>query len=434
MPKQIFYDGLNLSLKKGTGIATYTRVLVGLARDLGYKSGVLYSRPSAMPRDELAREVAFFDADVVRTLPPPLRWIAGLGSFVSAARSIRPKRIPITGTVITEPLGSSWVPSDEVYVASRIFDRARLRFMLTGKFLQVKMPIDVDLFHWTYPLPITSNGRANIYTVHDLISLRLPYTSLDWKGLYLRSMRKMLKKADHVLTVSEHSKRDVMTYFGVEESRITNTYEAVSIPKPFLERGSGAIANELAGIFGLEMGNYLLFYGSLEPKKNIGRIVQAYVAANVKMPLVVVFAQSWLGEDDSRLINQVMAQKNTDSWHGRIHRYEYMPIERLMTLIQGARAVLFPSIYEGFGLPILEAMTLGTPVVTSTTSSSPEIAGDAAVLVDPYDVDAIRRAIISVVNDQDLCSELQIKGLDRAKLFSLDAYRERIGKVYAAYT
>jgi glycosyltransferase involved in cell wall biosynthesis len=437
MPKQIFFDGLNLSLKKGTGIATYTRVLLGLTRDLGYRSGVLYSRQSGMPRDELAREVAFFDADVARTLPPPLRWIAALGSFLSAAKGIHPKKIPVTGTVITEPLGSSWVASDEVYVASRVFDRARARFMLTGNFLKVKMPIEVDLFHWTYPLPITSNARANIYTVHDIISLRLPYTSLDWKRLYLQSMRMMLTKADHIVTVSENSKRDVMTYFGVEESRITNTYEAIHIPTPLLERGKDAIANELAGIFGLEMRNYLLFYGSLEPKKNIGRLVQAYLAANVNLPLVVVFAQSWLGEDDSRLITQFMELQGSGQARDtrkRIHRFEYMPFPLLMTLIQGARAVLLPSIYEGFGLPILEAMTLGTPVVTSTTSSTPEVAGDAAILVDPYNVDAIRDAIVTVASDRDLCGELQTKGLLRAKLFSLDAYRERVAKVYAAYT
>jgi glycosyltransferase involved in cell wall biosynthesis len=250
-------------------------------------------------------------------------------------------------------------------------------------------------------------------------------------------MRKMLKKADHIVTVSENSKRDVMTYFGVEESRITNTYEAIHIPTPLLERGKDAIANELAGIFGLEMRNYLLFYGSLEPKKNIGRLVQAYLAANVNLPLVVVFAQSWLGEDDSRLITQFMELQGSGQARDtrkRIHRFEYMPFPLLMTLIQGARAVLLPSIYEGFGLPILEAMTLGTPVVTSTTSSTPEVAGDAAILVDPYNVDAIRDAIVTVASDRDLCRELQTKGLLRAKLFSLDAYRERVAKVYAAYT
>src|SRR5882762_8781291 len=304
MPKQIFFDGLNLSLKKGTGIATYTRVLLGLTQDLGYRSGVLYSRKSGMPRDGLAREVAFFDADVARTLPPPLRWIAELGSFVSAARGIHPKKIPVTGTVITEPLGSSWVASDEVYVASRVFDRARARFMLTGNFLEVKMPIGVDLFHWTYPLPITSSARANIYTVHDIIPLRLPYTSLEWKQFYLRLMRKMLAQADHIVTVSENSKRDIMTYFGVEESRITNTFASASIPQKYLERSQHEVADEVAGIFGLEMRKYLLFYGSLEPKKNVGRIVQAYLASNVDMPLVVVVAQSWLGDDDERLINQ----------------------------------------------------------------------------------------------------------------------------------
>src|ERR1700687_5315121 len=112
MPKQIFFDGLNLSLSRGTGIASYTRILVGLARDLGYRAGVLYSRDGQMPRDELAREVAFFDADVVSHLPRSLRAIVALRNLISAASGIRPTRIPLTGAVITEPLGTSFVPSD----------------------------------------------------------------------------------------------------------------------------------------------------------------------------------------------------------------------------------------------------------------------------------------------------------------------------------
>ena len=104
----------------------------------------------------------------------------------------------------------------------------------------------------------------------------------------------------------------------------------------------------------------------------------------------------------------------------------------LMTLIRGARAVVFPSLYEGFGLPVLESMVLGTPVVTSRKSSIPEVAGDAALLVDPYSTDEIAAAIRTIVNDADLRAELSQRGRMQAANFSIDRYRERVGALYRA--
>jgi glycosyltransferase involved in cell wall biosynthesis len=116
----------------------------------------------------------------------------------------------------------------------------------------------------------------------------------------------------------------------------------------------------------------------------------------------------------------------------RIHRLDYVSRSNLVTLIRGARAVVFPSLYEGFGLPVLEAMTLGTPVVASRESSLPEIAGDAALLVDPYNTDHIAKAITTIANDADLRAELSRRGPAQAVKFSVDRYRDRVGAVYAA--
>ena len=369
MTKRIMFDGLNLGMKQGTGVATYTRVLLQLARELGHETGVLYSRFRRMPKKLLDREIAFFDDPEPKGLRAALRLgRLGLGAVAGVAGA-RPTEIKPTGTVITRPLGTSWVPTDHVYASRDVFDRARAYFLLSGNFLDVRLPNRPDLLHWTYPLPMRANARANIYTIHDVIPLRLPYTTLDWKHYYLSSMRAVIAKADHIVTVSESSKRDVMSLFDIEESRITNTFEAVSIPDHFVNRPIDSLADELAGAFGLELRNYLLFYGSMEPKKNIGRVIQAYLAANIDMPLVIVVAQSWLAEDDTRLLKQMLHEDETDGpQRSKIRRYGYLPFPMLMTLIQGARAVLFPSLYEGFGLPILESMTLGTPVITSTES------------------------------------------------------------------
>jgi glycosyltransferase involved in cell wall biosynthesis len=173
----------------------------------------------------------------------------------------------------------------------------------------------------------------------------------------------------------------------------------------------------------------------LDPKKNFSRALQAYLSARVDIPLVVVVGQSRISEEEGRLLDEAINDDRLDRERGRrrIRRYEYLPFGLLMTLIQGARAVLFPSLYEGFGLPLLEAMSLGTPVITSTTSSIPEVAGDAAVMVDPYDVDAISRAIFTLCNDAGMCAELSARGPHRAALFSIEKYRERIENLYGKF-
>jgi glycosyltransferase involved in cell wall biosynthesis len=437
MPKRIVFDGMNLDLKRGTGVATYTRALANLTREMGHSTGILYSRGAGLPAKELDKEVLFFDYVENSKFSPTLRAILDFPGSLSTLAGVRPKKVTATGAVLTQPLLPSFVYSDEMYAAMNVFDRARSLFMLSGTFLNIRMPSRNDLFHWTFPLPMTSNARANIYTVHDIIPLRLPYTTMEKKRFYLRSMREILRKADHIVTVSENSKRDIMTYFGIEERRITNTYESVSIPQRYLSRSDDLIANELAGVFALEPRKYFLFFGSLEPKKNLGRVVQAYLSSNSDMPLVVVTAQSWLAEDEARLLDQIVEEEKNERKPRRekkIRRYEYVPFRVLVTLIQGARAVLFPSLYEGFGLPVLEAMTLGTPVITSNTSSLPEVAGDAAIQVDPYDVDAIRNAIVAVGADQDLCNDLRARGLKQSEKYSLAKYRERMEKLYASLT
>jgi glycosyltransferase involved in cell wall biosynthesis len=148
---------------------------------------------------------------------------------------------------------------------------------------------------------------------------------------------------------------------------------------------------------------------------------------------VLVVAGGWQNETEMKLLaEQNDGERAPNRSRRGIHRIDYVSLATLVTLIRGARAVIFPSLYEGFGLPVLEAMTLGTPVVASCESSVPEIAGDAALLVDPYDTDQIARAIRTIVNDADLCAELSCRGPAQAAKFSVDRYRERVAAVYAS--
>jgi len=137
------------------------------------------------------------------------------------------------------------------------------------------------------------------------------------------------------------------------------------------------------------------------------------------------------------LITEMRERQRVDAQsNGRkrrsVHRFNYVPFSLLVTLIRGARAVVFPSLYEGFGLPVLEAMVLGTPVVTSRESSVPEIAGDAALLVDPYSTDEIAAAIRTIVGDADLWTELARRGRVQAAKFSVERYRDRVAELYRA--
>ena len=216
---------------------------------------------------------------------------------------------------------------------------------------------------------------------------------------------------------------------GVDERRVTNTYQAVSIPSVLSERPQSEIELELEGVFGLEWKGYFLHFGAIEPKKNLGRIVESYLASGSKSPLVIIGGRAWLDEGETALLAQVKRDGGPNA--DRIRQYEYMPFSMLVTLIRGAKATLFPSLYEGFGLPVLESMALSTAVLTSTGGALPEVAGEAALIVDPYDTRAIAKGIQALDDDADLRDNFEMLGKAQANRFSPDAYQQRLRDLYA---
>jgi len=278
----------------------------------------------------------------------------------------------------------------------------------------------------------------NLYTLHDLVPLRLPYTTLDNKRKYLRLMTKIAKTADHIVTVSETSKADIMRLLKVPESRITNTYQAVNIPAKYRDKPDEIIAREVEGTFRIGYRDYFLFWGSIEPKKNIGRLIEAYLSSNVRTPLVIVGAQAWKSEDELKLlyddtIRSLVHSGSETTTKRRVIQLSYAPFPLLVSLIRGAKATVFPSLYEGFGLPVLESMLLGTPVISSNTASIPEVAGDAACLVDPYDTPALARAIIAFDQDADLRAHYAALGHRQAEIYSEAHYQTRLKELYGRF-
>jgi glycosyltransferase involved in cell wall biosynthesis len=433
MPR-IFFDGLNLSLAHGTGIATYTRLLTRLAHDLGHEVGVVYSTPYTPSPDPRLREIAFFDEKRLSDAPRPLTLRRAFNIFVDQLAyylPVRPLPVPITGAVLSRQLCDLLPVQDRVYVARNLFYNARRFFFRTGRLVDLGFEAQPDILHCTYPIPIRAKGARNIYTIHDLVPLRLPFATMENKRQTYRLLKKIVAEADHIVTVSENSKRDIIELLGVSADRITNTYQAMEFPEQYTERPLEMVARHLEGAFGLELHGYLLFYGALEPKKNVGRLIEAYLSSGVEIPLVLVTGGGWQNEAERRLLaEQAAAPKRAGATGGRIRHLEYVGFSTLIGLIRGARAVVFPSLYEGFGLPVLEAMALGTPLVTARASSLPEIAGDAALFVDPYDSDQIAQAIRTIVEDAGLRAELARQGRAQAVNFSVERYRQRIDALY----
>lgn len=434
MPPSILFDQSSTVYRMGTGIATYARNLAAAAQRCGFSPEALLSSDVKVdPRNAVLAEVQLFDARRPATMP----WLDTLRSGAEGAIrgpfGFRPKLLPRAGVVMRRTDGTPLI--DRTYVGAKLFEAAQAYFYLYGNFARVRLPETPSLYHATHPLPVRVAGCPNIVTIHDLVPLRLPHMTLDNKRYFFRLIQQLVEKADHIVTVSEYSRRDIMELFKIPEDRITNTYQAVSVPARALGRADADVADEISNLFELDPGNYYLFIGALEPKKNVSRLIDAYAASGSRRPLVVAGGQGWQNEGDLERINDsrfsnYRVTDTTISKFKRVRRIPYLPADQLTTLVRGARALLFPSLFEGFGLPVLEAMTLGTPVMTSNVTSLPEIAGDAALLIDPFDVSQMAATIRQLDNDTDLLADLSARGRRQAATYSMESYVDRLSEVY----
>ncbi len=384
-------------------------MLTRIARNLGYDVGVVYASAFTPDKNPLLGEILFFDQmrgpQQLGAKRTPTRMFNTVIDQLRYHFTVKPLALRLGEAVINEQFADTLAEHDRAFVARNLFKNVNSFFNRTSQFVNLSFDSRPDIFHCTYPMPLRVRSARNIYTIHDLIPLRLPFATLESKRRTFKLLRDVVKKADHIVTVSENSRRDIVELLGVDERRITNTYQAVALP--------------------------LLFFGALEPKKNVGRLIDAFLASGVDLPLVLVTARGWHNADVVHRLDELSSKGGGGA---KVRCLDYVGLSTLITLIRGARAVVFPSLYEGFGLPVLEAMMLGTPVVTSSKGALAEIAGDAALLVDPYDVDDIARGITTIVNDADLRSELKCRGTAQAAKFSVERYQERVQSLYASLT
>jgi glycosyltransferase involved in cell wall biosynthesis len=234
-------------------------------------------------------------------------------------------------------------------------------------------------------------------------------------------MPRFLRAADAVIAVSECTKRDAIRFYRIPEEKITVIYEGVN---PRFRPASPEAIAAVRARYGLPE-RFILYVGTIEPRKNLTTLLEAFhhLLATYDLRLVIVGKKGWLYERFFRRLRELGLEN-------RVLFTGYVPDEDLPAIYSAADLFVFPSLYEGFGLPVLEAMACGTPVICSNTSSLPEVAGDAALLVDPTDARALTGAMEQVLTNERLWATLRAKGMERARGFTWEKAAYRTWEVY----
>jgi glycosyltransferase involved in cell wall biosynthesis len=280
-----------------------------------------------------------------------------------------------------------------------------------------------DVYHETNFLPLVRGERA-INTIYDLSYRTYPeFHPARRVWVYQRFERRM-KDVAYIVTISEHARGEIIEKLAVPESRVVTVYPGCD-PAFRPDHDPAALAG-LKARYRLP-GDYLLFVGTLEPRKNVEGLLRAYAIARtrgVHAPLVLAGGRGWRFEGIFQALRELRQAG------APVHVLEYVPAADLPLLYAGALAFAFPSLYEGFGIPPLEAMASGCPVVVSNTSSLPEVVGDAALKVDPHDREALVDALVRLHDDAELRARLRAKGLVQAQRFRWDTAARRMVAVY----
>jgi glycosyltransferase involved in cell wall biosynthesis len=296
--------------------------------------------------------------------------------------------------------------------------------------LALELPLQgkMDVVHCTDFIPPFYYRGPTVITIHDLAFLLYPHFLTRKAARYYGLIDRAVRRADHVIAVSESTKRDIVRLTGTPERKITVIYEAAdAVYAPIHDP---EVLDRIHQKYHLPE-QYVLFVGTIEPRKNLPTLIRAYkgLIDNYKSEadLVIVGKQGWLYDDVYLLVEQLGLQK-------RVHLLGRVPGVDLLYLYNASRMLVLPSYYEGFGLPPLEAMACGVPVVVSDTSVMPEVVGDAALRVAHEDVEGFTVAMWRLLTDDDLRSDMIAKGHKRVKCFSWERAARETLEVYRKVT
>ena len=279
-------------------------------------------------------------------------------------------------------------------------------------------------------LPHVKLGYGTVVTIHDLVSFLFPETVPRKYSLYMRLMTRLaVRSADRIIAVSHATKADLVQILRVPPAKIVVIHEAVG--PEFARTPSPEAVEVVVRRYGLRPP-YCLFVGNLEPRKNLPGLIEAFArvrrrleGAGLSAQLVLAGTRAWFHAGIFRAVEA----------HGlgaAVVFTDYVPLADLPALYAGAKCFVFPSLYEGFGLPVLEAMAAGAPVVAARAGSIPEVAGDAALLVDARVPEELATAIEAVLTDERLRERLITRGRERAAMFEWNTVARETRAVYEA--
>ncbi|PNX48592.1 MAG: hypothetical protein BV457_01160 [Thermoplasmata archaeon M9B1D] len=273
---------------------------------------------------------------------------------------------------------------------------------------------NIDIFHGLgHYIPTYNKGKyKSIMTVYDVCPFLLPETySKDVADYYNYIFPKRLEKADKIITISKNTKKDLVNYFNIDKDKIEVIYLGVEKKYSYSNK--------------IKKNKYILSVGTLQPRKNFVNLIKAFslIKNNFEHKLVIV------GKKGSDYIN-ILEEIKKHNLENRVFIQGYISDKQLIEIYKSADLFVFPSLYEGFGLPPLEAMACGIPVIASNTSSLPEVIGDAGIMIDPKNVNDIADAIKKILNSEKLKNDLILKGLERTKMFEWKNTSNKILKIY----
>jgi len=416
----ILVDTYNLRLEHGTGIKTYGLSLLEALQRLNRPATLLTDKRVPHSKHNVVREALLYDHPRKQK-----RWRNAARLIRNVIQPARPTVIDVTHVIRSE----GFVPDhiQRVHNLASVYERANGLFRRFGYATGISMHPCPKVWHATTPLPIRVRGARTVTTIHDLIPLRLPYTTLDDKQFFHKLVQHTLKNSDLIFAVSECTKRDIHLLFDVPDEKVVVTWQSLPAGKEYSRPPHEGFAQALLERNKLKPGQYLLFVGNIEPKKNLATLIHALAMLPKELPLVVVGRKAWLWEKELEPAEQLFGKE----FARRVLLLGYMPTAAIQALYAHALCFVFPSIYEGFGLPPLEAMRQGCPVIASTASSVPEVCGDGALYFDPRDPDELRKCVEQLISRPETRDRLIAAGRERVEFFSPQRYAERLAKAYA---
>jgi len=366
-------------------LATDARIATG-------RSGIAtYSRALRQAQLTLSTDVSLLDAHIDQTsLARPRRWARAL-----------------------VPAGVHLATDKGVIIGNDVFRLAISWFDVHRRLLPLYVDGPVGIIHWSHPVPLRLVGWKNVYTIHDTIPLSSPELSRIPMSRYRRllaSIDKETKRGGAITTVSEAAKADLVDQANIDPAQIEVTGQSVL----------RALSDDTPLPDGLRADGYVLACGSVEARKNCLRLAEAHRRSGISLPLV--FAGPAVGgqEDIERQLTQ----------YPNVIRLSDLTEPQMTTLLARANSLAMMSLAEGFGLPVIEAMALGTPVLGSSISAIMEVAGGAALLASPYDIDLLSRDLVRITSDEALRAKLTAAGFSNAERFTPQIFADKLSSLY----